>query len=46
MTEPDRRISEIVAELVTSFPGGDEARIGRDTAAFLERLRDRRAVEF
>ena len=41
-----RTFSEIVSTLVSAFPGGDEARIGRETAAFLERLRDRRAVEF
>ncbi len=41
-----RTFSEIVAELMSLFPGGDEARIGRETAAFLERLRERRALEF
>ncbi len=41
-----RTFSEIVAELMSTFPGGDEARISQETAAFLERLRDRRAVEF
>ena len=41
-----RTFSEIVSSLVSSFPGGDETRIFHETAAFLERLRDRRAVEF
>jgi pyrroloquinoline quinone biosynthesis protein D len=41
-----RTFSEIVSELVSSFPGGDEERISRETAVFLERLRDRRALEF
>jgi hypothetical protein len=46
LCDGNRTFSGIVAELGSLFPGGDEARIRQETAAFLERLRDRRAVEF
>jgi pyrroloquinoline quinone biosynthesis protein D len=46
LCDGQRTFSEIVAEIASSFPTADQARIAQETAAFLERLRDRRAVEF
>lgn len=37
---------EIVRELVAGYPGADPQTIERDAAAFLARLRERRAVDY
>ena len=41
-----RSFREIVSALQQRFTEGDPARIAQDTAAFLERLYDRRVVNF
>jgi coenzyme PQQ biosynthesis protein PqqD len=41
-----RSFRDIVAALQRQFTGGDRTRIEQDTAAFLERLYDRRVVNF
>ncbi len=41
-----RSFREIVSALQQQFADGDPARIEQDTAAFLERLHDRRVVNF
>jgi len=39
-----RSLQQIVRELADEFGGGDAARIESETAAFLERLRERRVI--
>ncbi|HUI60724.1 MAG TPA: pyrroloquinoline quinone biosynthesis peptide chaperone PqqD [Steroidobacteraceae bacterium] len=39
-----RTLGEIVRELGEEFAAGDPARVAADTAAFLERLRERRII--
>jgi coenzyme PQQ biosynthesis protein PqqD len=41
-----RSFGDIVRALQQQFTGGDPTRIERDTAAFLERLHERRVVNF
>ncbi len=41
-----RNFREIVGALQQQFEGSDAARIEQDTAAFLERLHERRVVNF
>ncbi len=41
-----RNFREIVSALQQQFTGGDAARIEQETAAFLERLYERRVVNF